>query len=176
MQLQSDILKIRAIDRDDILEVHELHLLPQIDEYNTLGVPANIEETKVFFELWLAGIEDKTKHVFCLENDAGDFVGIAGMNIGKPHYLKAEIWYKIHPAFWRKGFATEAVRYLLQFGFATLKLHRIEAGCATENIGSVKVLEKTGFQKEGLSRKNLPIRGEWKDNFNFGILIDEWKK
>ena len=65
---------------------------------------------------------------------------------------------------------------LLDFGFNDLKLHRIEAGCAVENIASIKTLEKAGFTKEGMKRKKLPIRGEWKDNFFYGILEEDYNK
>lgn len=45
---------------------------------------------------------------------------------------------------------------------------------ATENVASIRVLEKIGMQKEGLRRKILPIRGEWKDNFHYAVLEDDF--
>jgi [ribosomal protein S5]-alanine N-acetyltransferase len=56
----------------------------------------------------------------------------------------------------------------------SLRLHRIEAGCAVENIPSIKVLEKAGMTREGLKRKKLPIRGEWKDNYFYAILEEDF--
>jgi len=53
----------------------------------------------------------------------------------------------------------------LDFGFNTLKLHRIEAGCAVNNLGSIKVLEKVGMLYEGRERKTLPLKSGWSDNF-----------
>ncbi len=64
----------------------------------------------------------------------------------------------------------------MNFGFNDLKLHRIEAGCAVENIASSKVLEKVGMTKEGIKRKILPIRGEWKDNYFYAILEEDFLK
>lgn len=64
----------------------------------------------------------------------------------------------------------------MDFGFNDLKLHRIEAGCAVENIASSKVLEKVGMTKEGMKRKKLPIRGEWKDNYLYAILEEDFLK
>jgi [ribosomal protein S5]-alanine N-acetyltransferase len=57
-----------------------------------------------------------------------------------------------------------------------LKLHRIEAGCAVENVASVSVLEKVGMTREGMKRKKLPIRGEWKDNYFFGMLEEDFQE
>lgn len=65
---------------------------------------------------------------------------------------------------------------VLDFGFGVLKLHRIEAGCAVDNIASIKVLEKAGMTKEGMKRKKLPIRGKWKDNYFFAILEEDFLK
>ena len=57
--------------------------------------------------------------------------------------------------------------------FEDLKLHRVQAGAATENIGSHKVMEKAGMMREGLKRKVLPIRGDWYDNYMYAILEDD---
>ena len=101
-------------------------------------------------------------------------MGLIALNIGKANYKTAEVWYKIHVDHWKKGYTTEALTKLLGFGFKDLKLHRIEAGCAVENISSIRVLEKVGMTKEGMKRKKLPIRGEWKDNYFYAILEEDF--
>lgn len=63
-----------------------------------------------------------------------------------------------------RGFTTAAVRLVLDYAFRTLKLHRIEAGVMPHNIASIRVLEKVGFEKEGLSKKNVLINGTWEDH------------
>jgi ribosomal-protein-alanine N-acetyltransferase len=64
---------------------------------------------------------------------------------------------------------------VIRFGFEELELHRIEAGVATENKASIRVLEKLGMTQEGKRRKILPIRGQWKDNYHYALLEDdEW--
>ena len=84
------------------------------------------------------------------------------------------MWFKVHKDFWNKGYTTEALIALLNFAFGEMKLHRIEEGCAVENIASARVLEKAGMIREGMKRKKLPIRGEWKDNFFYGLLREEF--
>ncbi|TQR23972.1 GNAT family N-acetyltransferase [Bacillus safensis] len=69
-----------------------------------------------------------------------------------------------------KGYTTEAISLMLDEAFQILGLHRIEAGVQPHNLGSIRVLEKAGFQKEGLSRQNVKINGEWKDHYLFAIL------
>lgn len=62
------------------------------------------------------------------------------------------------------------------FGFETLKLHRIQAGCAVNKIGSIKVLEKAGMIREGRGRQVLPLKSGWSDNFEYSILETDERK
>lgn len=69
-----------------------------------------------------------------------------------------------------KGYTTEAVRLVVAYAFQELKLHRIEAGVMPHNIASIRVLEKAGFHKEGIARKNVQINGKWEDHQVLAIL------
>ena len=70
----------------------------------------------------------------------------------------------------------ESLKAIISFGFETLKLHRIEAGCAVDNIGSFKVLEKAGMIREGRLRQVLPLKTGWSDNFEYSILETDDRK
>jgi ribosomal-protein-alanine N-acetyltransferase len=69
-----------------------------------------------------------------------------------------------------KGYTTEAVKLIVKFAFDELKLHRVEAGVMPHNLGSIRVLEKAGFEKEGLARKNVKINGKWEDHQQMAIV------
>ncbi|MEM5009756.1 GNAT family protein [Niallia taxi] len=69
-----------------------------------------------------------------------------------------------------RGYGTEAVKLAVDYAFHSLHLHRIEAGVMPHNIGSIKVLEKSGFHKEGIARKNVKIHGKWEDHQVLAIL------
>lgn len=72
-----------------------------------------------------------------------------------------------------KGIMTEAVKLVVDFGFKQLHLHRIVAGVMPTNLGSIRVLEKAGFEKEGIARKNVKINGKWEDHLELSILNPE---
>jgi ribosomal-protein-alanine N-acetyltransferase len=72
-----------------------------------------------------------------------------------------------------KGYMTEAVRLAVHFAFHELKLHRIEAGVMPHNQRSMKVLEKAGFHKEGIARKNVKINGKWEDHQVLAIINED---
>lgn len=69
-----------------------------------------------------------------------------------------------------KGYMTEVVKLIVKYAFEDLKLHRIEAGVMPHNIRSMRVLEKAGFIKEGIARKNVKINGIWEDHQVLAIV------
>lgn len=69
-----------------------------------------------------------------------------------------------------KGYMTEAVQLVVKFAFQELKFHRMEAGVMPHNLGSIQVLLKAGFHKEGIARKNVKINGKWEDHQTLAIL------
>ncbi|MDP5099991.1 MAG: GNAT family N-acetyltransferase [Nonlabens sp.] len=175
--MYSDRLIFRLLESSDLDDLHTLNLIHEVDRFNTMGIPESIEITK---KLLVEKINDHNKETISkltysirLKNSK-DFIGICGILFGQPKYKKAELWMKFNPAFWNQGYATETITRLLKACFEEHKLHRVEAGCAIENHASKKVLEKCGFVVEGIQRKNLPLKSGWSDNYEFGILEDEW--
>lgn len=178
IQLQTKRLLISPISFSDLDDIHALHSLPETDRYNTLGIPKNLKQTENIVQGWIENNHKEQNSNFTLKiesNTNKDFIGLIALNLGKPKFKIAEVWYKLHPDFWNNGYATEALHKVLEFGFRELGLHRIEAGCAVDNIGSIKVLEKVGMIKEGSKRKVLPLKEGWSDNFEYAILSTEFK-
>ncbi len=176
MEIVTERLLLREITWNDLEEIHKLHSVPEIDEYNTLGVPENLEATR---ELIRSDVESKkadpqsryTWRIILVSS--GDFIGLAGMTISNDKFRLGDIYYKLLPDYWGEGYATEVAKNLILVGFDKFKLHKVEAGVATENERSIRVLEKAGMIREGLRRKILPIRGEWKDNYHYAIVEDD---
>jgi ribosomal-protein-alanine N-acetyltransferase len=74
--------------------------------------------------------------------------------------------------FVRQGYMTAAVRAVIPFAFASLRLHRLEAACIPSNSGSMRLLEKTGFVREGYAREYLCINGVWQDHLLYARVSD----
>lgn len=179
IQMITERVKLRLIDLSDLDSIHKLHSLPETDEFNALGIPENIMETKCIIEPWIA--ENKLSKIknytFAIENKLNnEFIGLFGLKLGNEKYKRGEVWFKIHSDYWKRGYATESLKALINFGFETLKLHRIEAGCAVDNIGSIKVLKKAGMIREGRGRQVLPLKSGWSDNFEYSILETDERK
>jgi [ribosomal protein S5]-alanine N-acetyltransferase len=72
----------------------------------------------------------------------------------------------------RQAYMTAAVRAVIPFAFGTLRLHRLEAACIPTNAGSIRLLENTGFVREGYAREYLCINGAWQDHLLYARLKD----
>ena len=173
INLRSLRLQLSLLSLTDLEEVHVLHSFPEVDEFNTLGIPQNIAHTESIIEPWILEHQklDAKQYTFSIRtNQVEGFVGLIALKLGSIKFQNGEVWFKLHPDFWGKGYCTEALKLVLAFGFDELKLHRIEAGCAVDNVASARVLEKAGMTKEGRKRKVLPLKAGWSDNFEYAIL------
>ena len=98
--------------------------------------------------------------------------GLTLANIRRGVAQAGSIGYWMGRPFVRQGYMTAAVRAIVPFAFASLRLHRLEAACSPSNAGSIRLLEKTGFVREGYAREYLCINGIWQDHLLYGRLKD----
>ena len=96
--------------------------------------------------------------------------GLTLANIRRGVAQAGSLGYWTGLSFVRQGYMTAAVRALVPFAFNSLRLHRLEAACIPSNTGSIKLLEKTGFVREGYAREYLCINGVWQDHLLYGRL------
>ena len=108
--------------------------------------------------------------------DTGKMIGTAGFTrIDCPHN-SAEIGYVLNPEYHGMGIATEAASKLLEFGFNTLGLHRIEARYMEGNDASVAVMKKIGMSFEGYRRDGLLVKGKYRTIGYCSILESEYRR
>jgi [ribosomal protein S5]-alanine N-acetyltransferase len=105
----------------------------------------------------------------------GVVVGNVGLRRQSEAARVADLGYELAPERWGRGYATEAARAMLDWGFRELDLHRVWAHCLAENVASARVLEKLGMRGEGRLRRHEQLKGRWWDVLHFGILREEWE-
>jgi RimJ/RimL family protein N-acetyltransferase len=88
---------------------------------------------------------------------------------------QCEIGFTIAPDYQGRGYATEAVRLLLNYLFTERGKHRITAYCDPRNAASVALLERLGMRREGHLRESTWAKGQWTDDLVYGLLRDEWR-
>jgi [ribosomal protein S5]-alanine N-acetyltransferase len=108
-----------------------------------------------------------------VRNQDGALVGgLTLANIRRGVAQAASLGYWMGLPFIRRGYMTAAVAAVIPFAFATLRLHRLEAACIPINAGSIRLLEKNGFTREGYAREYLCINGIWQDHLLYARLPD----
>jgi RimJ/RimL family protein N-acetyltransferase len=104
---------------------------------------------------------------------SGVLVGAVGLTI-TPAHAHAELGYWLGVPYWNRGYATEAAAAVVDFGFARLGLHRIQAHYLTRNPASGRVMQKLGMRSEGVSRHAVRKNDRFEDLEVYAILADEW--
>ena len=114
---------------------------------------------------------------FIIEKKDGTIIGFVNhFNMLHPLGKLLEIGYAIARNERGKGFCTEAVTLILDYLFLSRSAERIQASTHADNKASQRVLEKAGFKREGMIRKALFNKGDWKDGVLYSILREEWKQ
>jgi RimJ/RimL family protein N-acetyltransferase len=118
-------------------------------------------------------------HAVCLKS-SGKLIG--GVYLSRHDYGNWELGYVMNPGYGRLGYATEAVRALVGYVFKELGAHRVYAECSTENERSWRLLERLGFRREGLLKKNVCFKEDetgaplWWDSYIYAVLVEEWEE
>ena len=113
------------------------------------------------------------RHEFVLERiEDGAVIGSGCVATEGP---LGELGWILHPGYRHMGYAVEAGRGLLRYGFNGLGLHRIRARCDTRNLPSYRVMERLGMRREGEFLNARCTRGEWSDGYEYAILREEWE-
>jgi len=99
--------------------------------------------------------------------------GLTVSHIQRGVTQSAAVGYWIGERHARRGFMTDALRATIAFAFQTLRLHRLEAACLPSNAASIRLLEKTGFSREGYARSYLCIDGRCQDHLLFAIVTGD---
>lgn len=121
--------------------------------------------------------EDVGYALFIFSATSGALVGgLTLCNVRRGVTQSCTLGYWIGAKYARQGYMTASVRAVVPFVFDSLELHRLEAACLPTNAASIKLLEKTGFQREGLARRYLRINGVWQDHALYALLDTDMRR
>ena len=111
-----------------------------------------------------------------VEKKSGRVIGSCGFTRFDFPNDSGEIGYVFHPDFGGRGYATEAAREVLRFGFVALKLHRIEAKYLKGNERSGLLLERLGMTFEGERRESMLVKGAYRTVGTYSMLAREYQR
>ena len=173
--LTTDHLVLRRLKASDAHDMFEYARLPEVTRYLTWRPHPNISYTRLYLEYLGTryAVGDFYDWAVTLKED-GKMIGTCGFTRFDTPNNSAEIGYVLNPAYHGKGYATEAAREVLRFGFEQLKLHRIEARHMVGNDVSHRVMEKLGMKIEGTFRESYLVCGSYRTVTVCSLLRSEF--
>ena len=176
LTLQTKRLTLRPLVMSDAPDVHRLVGAIEIAR-NTLRIPHPYPDGAA--EQWIGMHQNELKEtdevVFAIVvRETSEFAGVIGLE--PKHFDIAEIGYWIGVPYWGRGYASEAARAVIEYGFEQRGFNRIEAGHFVRNPASGRVMEKAGMKYEGLLRQAMKKGDEYLDVKMYSILRSEFQR
>lgn len=123
---------------------------------------------------WLSMVEAQSQDMHLAIANPQELVGGIGFTLQEDvHCQSAEIGYWLGESYWRRGIATAAVRTLSRYALIQLDLLCVFAGVFSNNLASMRVLEKAGFRREGVLRKRAVKDGQVLDLAMYSLTHDD---
>ena len=179
--METERLRVRRFKAEDWKDLYEYLSIPEVVKFEEFYT-YNEEECKEAAKGRCEAGEDSCFWAVCLKEN-NKMIGQIYFNFNEPEEFNTwEIGYIFNPKFYGKGYATEAVMRILQYGFEEKDAHRIIAHANINNTPSWKLLERLSMRREGCMLQNVWFKktseGQpiWHDSYEYAILSHEWNK
>jgi RimJ/RimL family protein N-acetyltransferase len=177
MEILTERLRLREFVPEDVTAVFTYQNDPRYLRYYA-WTKRTEKDVRQFLQMFLDAQQETPRRKYQLAvtlRESGQLIGNCGIRRQTAVDHEANMGYELDPEHWGHGYATEAARAIVRFGFEQLQVHRIWADVVSENSGSINVLEKLGMKREGQLRQNQWMKGRWWDTFIYAILEQEWQ-
>ncbi len=174
--LQTERLCLRRFETGDAPHVQKLLNDPEvIGTLIDLSLPFTLADAQTLIANSHTAFENGSAYVFAVTRKSNnDLVGYCDIEVQTAHQ-RGEIAYWIGKPYWWQGYATEAAKRMVAFGFEQLGLNRIYAYVLTRNTASAKVLTKAGLSREGTLRHSARKEDAFEDVDFYGLLREAWQ-
>ena len=178
MNIRTDTTRLilKNYCESDLEDFHRLKSNPLVWRFSTKIQSSSIEETQNCLNAILKNYnEGKHDFMALFLKDTGEYIGEAGVLAHIMPNNRVVVGYNLLPEYWGNGYATEITKALVKYLFKDKRVERIEAHVCDGNIESSKVLEKSGFIKEGVLRNFIYIDNKYKNLLYYGMIKDDYK-
>jgi RimJ/RimL family protein N-acetyltransferase len=148
---------------------------PEVARYQSWDAPFSLLRAETAVVSFMASDPDKAGWFQYAVERTSDraLIGDVGVHL-HDNLMQAELGFTLAAGHQRQGYATEAVRAVLDRLFRVQGMHKVTGECDARNTASAALLERLGFTREGLLRQQTFIKGEWTDDLLYGLLAAEW--
>lgn len=174
-RLESERLKFRAIKRSDIDDIYEYSKNPNTSKFLLWSPHMSKYTTQEFVDIILSKYKSGEYNDWAIVlKKTNKMIGTCGFTRIDDENKTVEIGYVLNPEFWGNGYATEAVKKILEFAFDELDANRVEARFMLGNDASLAVMKKVGMTFEGYYRDAIIAKGKFKTIGVSSILKKEY--
>lgn len=174
-ELRTERLLLRKIRVSDAADMYSYSCLRSVTRYLLWNPHPDVEYTRRYVSYLQQKYRQGLYYDWAIvELKSGRMIGTCGFPTISEENCRAEVGYVLHPEFWGKGYATEALSAILSFAFRVLGLHRVEARCFEEHTASARVMEKCGMRYEGCARDGMLVKGSYATIRTFAVLAGEY--
>jgi RimJ/RimL family protein N-acetyltransferase len=168
-------LKLRWLDERDAPAQFAIFSDPQVTRYWSGATWTSMSQADDWIASALEAYRNGSGLRFGIElAERGELIGNASLFSFSEQNRRCELGYVLGSAHWGRGYVTEALTALLDYGFTELDLNRVEADIDPRNSASRRVLERLGFCKEGYMPERWIVNGEIADTAYYGLLKRYW--
>ncbi len=168
---------LREILAQDLFDLQEVNGDPEVTRFLPYATWESPEDASAWFERMSAlTASGSARQLVIVRNSDTRVIGTALLFKYEETSRRLELGYVIGRSYWGQGYATDALRCLLNYVFGVMRIRRVEAEVNTENVASSAVLRKLGFTHEGLLRERWTAKGKTYGTNIYGLLVDEWAK
>jgi RimJ/RimL family protein N-acetyltransferase len=177
-ELRSPRLILRRLQRDDLTALCEYRSLPEVARYQSWESFGANEAARLIDSQ--SGLEPNVPgswfQLAIVAAATGVMVGDCGLHCREDDPRQMEIGITLAPAHQGRGFATEALGFVLDYLFVRLDKHRVTAITDADNEAAAALLSRLGFRLEGHFIDNVWLKGKWGSEFSFAIVQREWEQ
>lgn len=172
--LSTDRFILRELVEDDALRLYSFLSSEKVTEYFGMFPLIDVETAKGIIIRYKNSFNEDFAIRWGIElKESNIIIGTCGFHNWNHRHKRAEIGYELHEDYWGKGYAKEAIKTIIEYGFSNMQLSRIEAMVYPENKNSEKLLRKIGFDYEGLLKGYAFFRNKQQDLKMFSLLNND---
>lgn len=171
-KLESERLILRELTLIEAADYFAIRSNPKVMKYQGRAAGETLEDAKRIIKKTSEALSQNKAicwSIFEKENNQ-KLIGTIGFYRTEFEHFRTEIGYELHPDFWKKGIASEAMQTVLNYIFSKTKVHSVEANIDPVNLPSARILERNHFIKEAHFRENYFTQGRFTDSAIYSLL------
>jgi len=147
--IETDRLILQKISLKHVNDIFQIYSSDQVCKYYDLEPFTDLKQAEDHIQRWLRFFQDQTQIRFAISY-SNKVIGTCGLYLINSFHKGACLGYELLPNYWGNGYATESITAMLDYTVKHYDLQRIQAEVLPDNLASQKLLERIGFEKEGL--------------------------